>query len=324
MIAIYGAIGFYCLPMAAFQAELTRLGMVPESQFGWTKPQPAIDPALMQQSSWHEADVLVVGDSFSEGRVWQTILTQAGLHVRTEHWDSVRGVCEDFMPWLQKQGFRGKYVVFEAIERNVVNDTEKWGACQHMMFHTSIYADTPRTPPIVSFDPNEGHYLGRFSIGILTKINAWKYTQASNTPGFSGLNLTNGVNLLRIKNGCDLFSHANCNDSLFLTKDQAADLPDSVIDHMEKFNARIPGIVPIWVVVPNKSTAYLYPDKQFWNKAEHRLNAPNILRTFHQAIDAKMVDLYPANNSHVSTQGYLLMGEAIYQYMQQIEARKNQ
>ena len=56
----YGAIGFYFLPMASFQGDLTRIGMLPESQFGWRKPQPAVDPKLMQQSSMQDADVLVI------------------------------------------------------------------------------------------------------------------------------------------------------------------------------------------------------------------------------------------------------------------------
>jgi len=69
--------------------------------------------------------------------------------------------------------------------------------------------------------------------------------------------------------------------------------------------------------VPNKSTAYLYPNKQFWNKAEQRFHTPNLLRMTQQAIEKKTVDLYPANNTHFSTTGYLLMGGAIYQTMQQ-------
>lgn len=321
LIALYGAVGFYFLPLATFQAELTRMALLPESMFCQTRPQPAIDPALMLQSPWPEADVLVVGDSFSDGRVWQTVLTKAGLHVRTERWDNVRGICEDFMPWLREQGFKGKYVVFEAIERNVIDGANEWGACQHMQVHHSIYADGPRSPPPQSFNPDLTNYSGRFSIGIQTRLNTWKYEHASHTPDFASRELSNGVKLSRIKNGCKLFSHANCEDNLFLAVDRAEDLPDNTLDNIEKLNARLSGITPIWVFVPNKSTAYLYPDKQFWNKSEQRLHAPNILQTFRQAIDDETVDLYPANNTHVSTTGYLLLGNAIYKSMQQ--AQKN-
>ena len=67
--------------------------------------------------------------------------------------------------------------------------------------------------------------------------------------------------------------------------------------------------------MPDKSTIYLHPDKQFWNKAEQRFNAPNVLRTMREALDRGVVDLYPANNSHLSTTGYLLLGDLIYQHI---------
>src|SRR6266481_8864887 len=86
----YGAVGFYFLPLATFQGELTRLGLLPERLFGWTKPQPTLDIKWMQQASMQEADVLVIGDSFSDGRVWQTVLTQHGLKVRTDSWNNMR------------------------------------------------------------------------------------------------------------------------------------------------------------------------------------------------------------------------------------------
>lgn len=315
-MVVYGAIGFYFLPLATFQGDLTRMAMLPETMFGWRKPQPAIDPALMHQSSWQKADVLVVGDSFSEGRVWQTVLTQSGLRVHTESWDSVRGVCADFMPWLHQQGFKGKYIVFESVERNVNDGIARSVACQRMQFHPSIYADTPRSPPPRSFSPDKVAYSGRFSIGIETRINAWKYDKASHTTDFSGEILTNGARLARVKNGCNLFSHTRCQDALFLAEDRADDLPASVLDNIDILNARLKGITPIWVLVPNKSTIYLYPNKQFWKLAEKRINSPDLLKAFRLAIEDKTIDLYPANNTHVSTNGYLLLGDAIYQSMQ--------
>ncbi|MDX8380224.1 MAG: hypothetical protein R8K48_09360 [Gallionella sp.] len=315
-MAVYGAIGFYFLPLATFQGDLTRMAMLPETMFGWRKIQPTINPALMHQSSWKKADVLVVGDSFSEGRVWQTALTRAGLRVHTESWDSVRGVCADFMPWLRQQGFKGKYIVFESVERNVNDGIARSVACQRMQFHPSIYADTPRSPPPRSFDPDEITYSGRFSIGIDTRINAWKYNQASRSANFSGEIFANGARLARVKNGCDLFSHTRCQDALFLAEDRADDLPANILDNIDILNARLKGITPIWVLVPNKSTIYLYPKKQFWALAEKRINSPNLLRIFRKAIENKTIDLYPANNTHVSTEGYLIMGNAIYQRMQ--------
>jgi hypothetical protein len=322
MVALYGAIGFYALPLASFQGDLTRMGMLPERMFGWTKPQPAIDPALMQQSSWKEADVLVIGDSFSDGRVWQTLLTGAGLRVRTETWDSVRGICKNFMPWVHNKGFNGKYIVFEVIERSVMDVLAKSVACERMDFHPSIYADSLRGPPPVSFDPTQGNYSGSLSVSIETLMNTFEYDQLIRTSGFVSRELPNDVKLARIKNGCQLFSHARCQDALFLAEDRKEDIPVDALDSVQKINDRLTGVTPIWLFVPNKSTAYLYPDKQFWNVAEQRFHSPNLLRMTQQAISKNTIDLYPANNTHFSTTGYLLMGKEVLKKIQQAKATK--
>ncbi len=311
-MALYGAIGFYFLPFATFQGELTRMGLLPEYLFGWTKPQPAIDAKWMQQASMKDADVLVIGDSFSDGRVWQTVLTQKGLKVRTESWDSLRGICEDFVPWLRAQGFSGKQVVFESVERNLENDLHHSLACQQMQYHSSSKTDTPRYPPATSMDLNFKDYSGKLSTGIRTRLNVLEYERKSGSADFKSWLLPNEIRLARVAQGCKLFSHAACHDALFLGYDQAGEINANALDNIEQLNARLKGLTPVWVFVPNKSTVYLYPKKQFWNEAERRFKSPNLLKAFNQAIAANTVDLYPANNTHVSTTGYLLMGEQIW------------
>lgn len=320
LVLIYGAVGFYFLPMASFQGDLTRTGMLPESQFGWRKIQPVIDPKWMQQATLRDADVLVIGDSFSDGRIWQTALTRRGLKVRTESWDSLRGVCEDFAPWLRAQGFAGKYVVLEMIERNITDGMEKFVACQKMQSHPNVSADAPRFPSPISFDPDHGGFHGRFSVGIQTMLNFRRYETLSSGQDFQSAVLPNDTKVARVRNGCLLFSHTRCNDSLFLGTDKASEIETGVLKNIEILNNRMAGITPIWTFVPNKSTAYLYPNKQFWEQAERRFLAPNLLRMTQQAIQSKTVDLYPANNTHFSTTGYLLMGEEIYKTIQQVQS----
>ncbi len=319
-VLCYGAIGFYFLPLASFQGDLTRTGMLPETQFGWRKPQPEINQRWLAQASMQEADVLVVGDSFSDTHVWQTVLTQHGIKVRTETWDSIRAICADFAPWLKGQGFNGKYVVFEVIERNIP-DLEKSLSCLKMQVHTSIFSDRPRSPPISFFDPSHKDLSGRLSIGIRTALNYREYERLSAPADFKYEMLPNGTKVARVNNGCDLFSHTRCHDALFLAQDKAEDVDVGIFDSIEKLNARLNSITPIWVFVPNKSTAYLYPDKQFWNEAERRFHAPNLLRMTQQAIQAKAIDLYLGNNTHFSTTGYLLMGDEIFKAMQAAQIR---
>jgi hypothetical protein len=317
----YGAVGFYFLPLAFFQenyGDLTRIGLLPETQFGWRKPQPVVDIKWMQQATWEQADVLVIGDSFSDYRVWQTVLTQQGLKVHTESWDAMRGICADFTPWLRAQGFVGKYVVLESIERNVPEILAKSVSCDKMQTHPSLRADTPRKPPAVSIDLDKSSYDGRLSIGIKVMLYYQHYERLSSLSNFKSTILPSGVKVARIEHGCELFSHTRCNDALFLGGDKAEEIETSALKNLEILNSRMTGISPIWAFVPNKSTAYLYPNKQFWSQAEQRFHAPNLLRMTQQAIQAKTVDLYPANNTHFSTTGYLLMGEEIYKTVQNV------
>jgi hypothetical protein len=314
-MGLYGMVGSYFLPLAGFEGDQTRIGLLPETMFGWTLPQPAVDPALIQQATWQDADVLVIGDSFSDNRIWQTELVRHGLHVRTEHWANIRGICEDFTPWLREKGFKGKYILLEAVERNVEAGFADYVGCTKMDPHLSVAADAPRKVPPTVIDRNKPDYSGKMSIGLQTRFNAYKYEQQSAQPDFKSWNTGRGSTVVRVADGCKLFSHARCSDALFLTGDNQHDLGDNVINDMHKLDLRLEGFDRLWVVVPDKSTAYLHPDKHFWDDATKRVNSLNMLKIIKSSIDAGTVDVYPANNSHFSTATYLSMGRAIYQEM---------
>ena len=313
LTGIYAAIGLYCLPLAGFEGDLTRISKLPESLFGWNKTQPAIKPELFRSASWQDADILVIGDSFSsETKAWQTVLIQHGLRVRTEQWNSMRGVlCDDLSDWVRKQGFKGSHIIFEIIERNVEALVTDSASCKQQVFHPDVHSDKPYAPPITNRKTVDRS--GKMSVGIDAWFNSRDYLSLSSQPDFKKWRAPSGITIEHLSNGCELFSHAKCQDVLFLAQDKEADLGEDVINQIEILNAKAGNFSTLWVFVPNKSTTYLYPDKQFWNKAEQRLPAPNVLKTMRQALANQTVDLYPANNSHVSTTGYLLLGDLIYQ-----------
>lgn len=314
IIGLYGSVGFYFLPLANFEGDLTRIGLLPESMFGWTRPQPAIEPALMRQASLETADVLVVGDSFSKDHVWQTELVSRGLQVRTENWISI---CEDFAPWLRGKGFRGKYVVIESVERDASSRLAESIGCKKMNFRHRVEVDAPRRPPKTILDLDGNKFSGRLSIGPQVWLNASKYQRLSASPDFKTWQATDGASVKRVAQGCVLFSHPQCQDALFMSLDQAQDLGADAIDNLLALDKRFEGLTAIWVIVPNKSTAYLYPEKHFWDEAERRAGAVNVLKVVRQAIAEHVVDVYRGNDTHLSTAGYLLMGDAIYQKIQQ-------
>ena len=310
---IYALVGFNFLPLASFEGDLTRMSKLPESQFGWTKPQPVIAPALLLQADWQDADVLVVGDSFSMPHLWQTVLTRQGLRVRTEDWRNVHAICEDFTPWLKSQKFNGKYVIFEMVERGAEGVIDKSFRCNEMSYQSAAYP--PASSPQVQ--PNRQHtdYSGKLSVGIQTQLHLLKYIHLSSNPDFKQWQLPNHVRMERLSNGCDLFSHPRCQDVLFLTEDRIQDFDATMLNRIDAINSRLHGFETIWAIVPDKSTAYLHSNKQFWNQAERRFHAPNFLQKFRQAIQNKTIDLYRGNDTHLSTEGFLIMGEAIRQSM---------
>lgn len=317
----YAAVGFYFLPLATFQGELTRMSLLPESMFGWTKPQPQLDMKSMQQATMQEADVLVIGDSFSDPRIWQTALTRHQLKVRTLSWNSMQGICTDFSDWAKGQGFKGKYVIAEIVERNLIGTLQRSADCKQTQYRPHVNVDAPRYPPPVSFDVNEGNYSGKLSTGIKTRLNMIEYERRSHSDGFKVWELPNNVKVARVTNGCDYFSHIRCDDSLFLAEDMAEEVNTKAFELIEAHETRLQDFKTIWVVVPNKTTTYLHPNKVFWKEASKHLAMPNLLQVNQDALNRKTVDLYPANNTHYSTTGYLLMGEAIYETLSSATTR---
>lgn len=222
-IGMYGAIGFYFLPMASFEGDLTRVGMLPESMFSPTKAQSMVDARLFEQANWEQADVLVVGDSFSEPRLWQSALTRHGLKVRTETWATLPGICEDFSAWLRQTGFRGKHVILEIIERNTEGTLNRSIGCRNTKWHAS--------PPAALINRDEKNRSGKLSVGIQVYLNGLRYTHKT---GESGFNMFNDVRVEYLSDGCKLFSHPQCEGILFFKNDRASDMGDSVLNNMEK------------------------------------------------------------------------------------------
>jgi len=308
---LYGLLGLNFLPLAAFQGDLTRMAMLPERLLGWQREQPAIDQQLLQQSPIAEADVFVIGDSFSDGRVWQSVLTANQLKVHTLLWGELPFVCEDAATWLRAQGFKGRYFVIETNERNLPHRLNDSLACRNVQHKEKIGEANARFAPIARFDIDRGDYSSKLSVGLRTAFNTFLFHDWGQSELADKVQLQPEVFLKKIKNGCSLFSHRKCDSVLFYSLDSEQDVDPGALQKIEAINARLGEVVPIWVVIPNKATTYLYQEKHFWNALEQSVRAPNLLAMNLGAIKHGEVDLYPGNNTHYSTRGYLLMGQAI-------------
>lgn len=309
-LELYGLVGFYFLPLASFEGDLTRMAKLSDIQFLRTKIQPAVNPELLKQANWEDADVLAIGDSFTTLGIWQTVFEKQGIHIRTESWSSMFNICGDISDWIRDKGFRGKYIIIENAEKYHEIRLADSVKCIQTRYHplppVSVH------PPKILPDENTSNYSGSMSIGIITALNTYKYKKLSSKPDFLDWNELDDAKVVRIKNGCKIFSHLSCNDVLFFKEDRVQDLGNNVLENMQVINDRLKSFTLVWVVIPDKATVYLPTDKKFWDEAEHRFLAPNILREFRQAIQNNTIDLYLANDTHVTTTGFLLLGTLIY------------
>lgn len=308
---VYGAVGYALLPQAAFEGDLTRMAMLPERLFGWRRPQPPVSVQELQQASMPEADVLVIGDSFSMPGIWQIALRREGLRVRTEHWDNLRAVCDDLPAFLQSKGFRGRHIVLQVVERNLGRVLDASLLCPVTLYrHKQVLDDLPAVPAPFH-DRQNLHRDGRMSVGIRSQVNAMRYEFLAREADFKSWQVASDVRVTRVGQGCARFSHLACQDALFFAEDAAADLPPERIQQMATVAGRLTAWSVTWAVVPNKSTVYLHPDKRFWAVAHAQLGAPDLLSMTQQALARGQVDLYLGNNTHFSTEGYQLMGKVL-------------
>lgn len=83
---------------------------------------------------------------------------------------------------------------------------------------------------------------------------------------------------------------------------------------MKDLERRLEGYDITWVIVPNKSTVYhRLEGKDFWNYLERQRMGPDLLKHFLIAKE-QIVDLYKPNDTHLSTAGYLYLGQIIQQW----------
>jgi hypothetical protein len=98
------------------EGDLTRIGFYSERDFGWNARQPVLD-LLEHPAQADGADILVLGDSFSERNAWQSVLA-ARLNQRIASYRYGADDCfEGFVEFALRHP-SAKRVVIETVERN--------------------------------------------------------------------------------------------------------------------------------------------------------------------------------------------------------------
>ena len=298
--------------------DLTRIGRISERQFGWHAPPPPIPDADVKTWPVNESDILVIGDSFSVRYAWQASLVGAGYKVTTTHWDNLGGtLCGDFSNWLEKSGFKGKVVIVESIERLLEYRIKESESCQTMK-----HPFNPTPPPFENpAKPAPGFQIN-WDAQLLSGWRTYKNTKAilrsdnwTNTPEHWGPLIDARV----VPDGCK-FSHQAC-DKLLMTAEDRINPALSLrsAQFMKSFEDTAAPYKVLWMVVPNKTTVYLQQDHaDVFRAAFNPQNIGPDLFAVAAENRFKVMDFFPANETHVSTRGYILFGQRMLEAVRQV------
>ena len=337
LILIFSFIGMICISWCVefffqrIEGDLTRIGYFPERYFGWNIKQPKVNPKLLKDYPLNQADVLVIGDSFSEPGIWQTKLIEDGLKVSTMTWSELKSsrvffaLPSNLGQLLAEAGFKGRYVIIESIERQ---------------FPACMTEFSEGQPPIVKQNRIlPGHIIERehFSFKNLNGAH-WNIKAVSrmidlisNSPAYIRTDNVRSDNTYAIKiNGCEWFSNRVCNYALFVNGDfEKATFSFSanvliVNKNLKQFNFQ-----PIWLIVPDKATVYLgygafawNPYKNVWQLPSEypELVVPDVATYFREKAPT-IKDFYLPNNTHLSVNGYLSLGEFMKSELHKLQSK---
>jgi hypothetical protein len=294
--------------------DLTRVGHLPEKDFGWNQSQPLIAQDQLKSDALTDSDVFVIGDSFSEQLLWQTRLLPKHLKHSFIHWDQFKP-CENIGDALRQAGFKGRYVVLESLERYFqqrMNAICKNNGGIKVKVHSKPSPLMTRTHSLMTSikSPTGGEWT------LKALINKIKFTYLERPGDFI---VFNNARLVAM-DGCGLFSHQLCNYGLFFNGDFDKPAFDSINNVLAINNNLLKaGIQPVWLVVPDKSTVYLNKrvSTPIWDALARypALSAPNLADLFIQ--QSKLVkDFYKPNDTHLSVNGYLYLGDLVADRLQ--------
>ncbi len=308
--------------------DLTRIGNFPERYFGWQAQQPSIPAEQYKDYSFAEADIIVIGDSFSVTRNWQTRLIADGLKVTTIQWKDLNN--SEFLPGnlgeaLRTAGFRGRYIIIECVERVFPRLMKSLVTQQHPIVKHDIIIDS--SFPLYPFTRRERISLDKLNgggWGFKALYNAIKlFLKLPDKYLKSGA--VQAINF----DGCQLFSHRLCNYAIFVDGDFKKETFSSIANVLTvNKNLQSVGIQPIWMIVPDKATVYLgygalnqYPYENIWQLfAQYpELIAPDLAAAFIPK-SRTVKDFYLPNDTHLSTNGFLYLGDFMTQVMRKTMA----
>lgn len=310
--ALLSALLVWTLFTPAPYGDLTRIGRLSEDQFGWTRPAPPMDEKLLHSTPLDQADVLVVGDSFSMTLYWQADLVRAGYKVATTYWGEIGYLCGNFSDWLRSQGYKGKLVIVESIERAFDERLQRSEACPAIAEGRKLkIKPDPFLGPLTQKPSGTLNWSAKLTAGAIT----WSNTRRTlREPGDTQ---HGDETLVRVvADGCQQFSHALCNKLPVFKEDvDHGPLTAETFARMQRLSAANPSLQLLWMVIPNKTTVYLDPQhsKDFVEGLRaHPELGPDLFGVAERARH-EVIDFYFPNDTHMSMHGQLTLGSVMLQ-----------
>lgn len=316
-VALVAALLLWTLLTPPFRGDLTRLGRLSETEFGPTQPSRPVERALRVSSTLQEADVLVIGDSFSAPLLWQSVLVARGLRVATIDWLTLGPVCADLESMLRRQGFRGRTVVIESVERALDDRLDRSLTCAarqdpHPLQIRHVASDR-ETAGAFGLNTREALFTG-----LLTTLHTWRALHADAPEVVNRHDGAEQVRIQRLTDGCQRFSHRACDHGLFFAQDRTAPpFSPAMAERMQRLSARHPGLSVTWLVVPNKTSIYLQPDRAAHVGGVLAATGlgPDLFGTFaRESLQTR--DVYSPNDTHTSVEGHQIIGQALLTWWQ--------
>lgn len=304
--------------------DLTRIGFYSERDFGWNTPQPVVD-VLDNQADDQDAQVLVLGDSFSIHNVWQSVLSTKLKH-RVVSFQYEAGDCFDgFVEFALRHGSSTR-VIIETVERNFASRFGEARSCSTGQARP-LKETAGKTPGDRATWPPEL----RVKPTVRGVLNALKMDA---NPGAV---LRGTVVNAPLKPGCARFSNRLANRILYYKEDEAksrwtkavqlravarlASLQKTLAEH---------GKTMTLVIVPDKSSVYrdcLPANEQTETRnpfnltqalADAGINTVDLLPSFKKSSN-EVVDFYRPNDTHLSERGYIAMAEQLQSHLAELQ-----
>ena len=288
--------------------DLTRLGRLPESRFGWSRPQPVFEQTLATVSRAAQADILVLGDSYSINGVWQHAVF--GEAVRFGTLRSAGSLCQDFSDALRVLSARPQLLVLQISERHLIDRMPP--GCVQSGFRW--WAPTGHAMRSASSRDRLWIFGGTFGYKyVIDALGFMLNPVAQHRDGAYG-----GVQVKEVPQGCRYFSHADCELGLFLGWDFTKQpikpgLQAAIQDGLTAAMRSAPTV--LLVVVPSKASVYLETLTEAKRKdaelaaltSGQSLVVLPLFERFHVAA-RQTRDFYLPNDTHLSPSGEAQLG----------------